>query len=981
MNRLAMQIPKLASFLSGSAVLGLVSAMAWAPLYDQAVFAQATLTLNDSNIVVRSPFRTGMNIGCSNYYENCQIFSNLVGYSNPGMEPGTVRQLQDLNIAGTSISFTDYNQYSILPAGFWTGGKFQIVESISGGAENGCAGTITWSSGPNRAYVAKFSWDGKSVVTFTGPNGFVAGTSIVKIAELQNGSFLNEKRGKVTSASATSFSVTLSDPPKDAARTSGSFGLVQTDTKFVAPTYTIDPVTNQGRSGCAGHFAAGDIVILSKTHSPTPESWWEAGYGGVFNPALAGGAQMLSDTSDLCLTCGSQALDLHFPAKGGTVQFWEYYDANPNEDIFVLMNGTYQVSFWAKAGSGNPELRTHAYRGGRGGFDCGTHVTHLTSSWAQYSYNCIAAESMTGPGPASSSAGIQFNGLAPAGAADIYIDNVSFKKISSVDATNDTVFRDEIVHAFRDLYPAPCAAPATIRYWVDQNSETIDNWTRPNYARNPTGTGFAISPGGQNNYQLSLEDFLVLVENIQKTTGCPVHPYISVPVTLLNSDAANLVEFLAAPAEAKSSVYGQRRVAFGHSTPWTKVFNNIYLSFCNECWNGSFVYQVIQGDHSGKSLVYYDYSLRSQHVFAAMRKDAYFQPNLKLGLDLLTAANFSGDNAIAQSHPDYVEIEDYSYGSVSSYATPQAIWPPLYFEVPMQMKSSDDPHNFYKSWSDYSKQETCGPSGKAHCMVNIYEQGEGTISGSIANVQHDLDEVNAGAGYGIAAALQFLIHQQLAPNAFGPQNYFALTEYRNGASGSASAKLWGSLVDAGGASAATNAARYGGSYTPRPQFLAMQLANKSVIGPMFSCPISSNPTYSFPGSSTNGPSGKLPSMKDVPYLYAFCFENGSNRSLLFFNTDTVNSHAITLAGSNLPTYKVTQRQYAVAANPNAMNEAHTGEYTGKTAGAVNVTTSTVSTSSRWTLPPYSITAIDYSIGSKSTAHTPAFSPAVSSGSQ
>jgi hypothetical protein len=95
----------------------------------------------------------------------------------------------------------------------------------------------------------------------------------------------------------------------------------------------------------------------------------------------------------------------------------------------------------------------------------------------------------------------------------------------------------------------------------------------------------------------------------------------------------------------------------------------------------------------------------------------------------------------------------------------------------------------------------------------------------------------------------------------------------------------------------------------------------------------------------------------------------------------VNSHAITLAGSNLPTYKVTQRQYAVAANPNAMNEAHTGEYTGKTAGAVNVTTSTVSTSSRWTLPPYSITAIDYSIGSKSTAHTPAFSPAVSSGSQ
>jgi hypothetical protein len=86
----------------------------------------------------------------------------------------------------------------------------------------------------------------------------------------------------------------------------------------------------------------------------------------------------------------------------------------------------------------------------------------------------------------------------------------------------------------------------------------------------------------------------------------------------------------------------------------------------------------------------------------------------------------------------------------------------------------------------------------------------------------------------------------------------------------------------------------------------MQLANKSVIGFMFSCPISSNPTYNFPGSSTNGPSGKLSAPKNLPYLLAFCFENGNNRSLLFFNTDTGNSHAIALAGSNLPAGTVTQ---------------------------------------------------------------------------
>jgi hypothetical protein len=93
----------------------------------------------------------------------------------------------------------------------------------------------------------------------------------------------------------------------------------------------------------------------------------------------------------------------------------------------------------------------------------------------------------------------------------------------------------------------------------------------------------------------------------------------------------------------------------------------------------------------------------------------------------------------------------------------------------------------------------------------------------------------------------------------------------------------------------------------------------------------------------------------------------NNRSLLFYNTDTGNSHAIALAGSNLPAGTVTQRQYAVAVNPNTMSEAHTGEYTGKTAGAVNVTTSSVKMSSTWTLPPYSITAIDYAVGGTPTA--------------
>jgi len=932
----------------------LVALLALVPVFG----AAQQVTLNDSSIVVKSPFRSGMNLGCISFYDNCQVFKNLVGYNNPNMEPGTIRQIENLKNAGTATTFTDYNQYNLLPANFWTGGNFQVLEAVNGGPEKGCQGTIASNAGLNVAYVTAWSWDGTSVATFTGSNSYVAGVSTVAIWNLGAGSFLNGKTGNVTAANSTSFTVS-GISASHAAASSGDFGYVQTNSTYTAPVYSINPVTNQGKRGCAAPFSAGDIVLLYQTVSPTPQTWWDGNYGGIWKSSSSGGVQMLSDTADLCATCGSQALDLHFPSSDGTISLREYYDATPTVDYFVLMNGTYQGSFWAKAASGSPRLTTHAHRGDTGGFDCGTQSYTLTAAWQNFTFSCTAAETAAGLVSGGANAELDFNVAASGGAADAYLDNVSFQKTAPVDSTNNTVFRDEVVQAYRDFYPQPCSVPGTMRYWVNQNAESIDNWTRPDYARNPTGTGYGIGPGGQNAYQLSLEDFLVLVQNIQATTGCPVYPYIEIPVTVTNADAANLVEFLAAPPSATTSAYGQRRVNLGQRTPWTSVFNMIYLSFGNECWNNSFMYQYLRGDSTGGDSSYADYAVRARHVYAAMRGNTYYPSNVRLGMNVQTQNNWSADAAIKLAKPDFVEGEDYSYGSVSSFATPAAIWAPLYFEVALQMLSSTDPHNFYADWKDYGSQDTCGGSGTAHCQFNIYEQGEGTSSGSISNSQVDLDHVNAGAGYGIAAALQFLIHQQVAPSTFGPQNYFALNEYRNGSSGSATAKLWGIMVDMGGASAATNAGRYGGSYTPRPQYLALQLANKSMIGPMFSCPITSGPTYNFPGSSTNGPSGKLPALANVPYLFAFCFENGTNRSLLFLNTDTVASHTISLAGSNLPTGTVTQRQYAVTSNPNAMNEADSGTYTGNVAGAVSITNSRIAAPTSLTLPPYSVTAIDY----------------------
>ena len=46
----------------------------------------------------------------------------------------------------------------------------------------------------------------------------------------------------------------------------------------------------------------------------------------------------------------------------------------------------------------------------------------------------------------------------------------------------------------------------------------------------------------------------------------------------------------------------------------------------------------------------------------------------------------------------------------------------------------------------------------------------------------------------------------------------------------------------------------GATNNVRPSFLGVQLANQSIIGPMYSCPIANNLTYNFAGS----PNGNAP---------------------------------------------------------------------------------------------------------------------------
>jgi LysM repeat protein len=732
----------------------------------------------------------------------------------------------------------------------------------------------------------------------------------------------------------------------------GCTGTIASNT---GPNYPVTGVTTwvspvvTAASACAAPFSVGDTVIMSKSAYPTPESWWETGGQGGTAGTAAGGAQLLSDTTDLCATCGTQALNMNATVAGSKATAAWYFDSESTDNIFVLMNGTYQLSFWAKLASGTPVLTASASRGSQGGFNCGSYVPKLTSTWAQYTWTCTAAESAsTTPGAAQ--VALQVTG------GSVYLDNVSFQKMAT-DASNTTVLRDEVIQTLQNYYgPAIGKNPGMFRYWVNQNAETMSNWTQPDYAHAPTsgGTGYFVGPGGAGSISLSLEDYLAICQMLN------AEPYLEVPVTFSTADAANLVEFLASPS---STTYGGRRAALGQTEPWTSVFSNIHLSFCNECWNGqSFAGQSLaMRSNAPNQEYYYDYSVRARDIFAAMRADSYYsKSSFDLVMNAQTAINYTMDAAIQRARPDSVEIEDYTYGPVNSFTPDSALWQPAMVDPWEKVTNPSDIRNFYQSVHDYQSQNTCGASGTATCNVNIYEWGQGTISGSID--QTHLDYINAGAGEGVVMALQPLLNLQYY--GIRPQSFFSLTEFKNSAANGMTSKLWGNTIDMGGA---TN--------NVRPEFLAVSLVNQSIIGPMYACPITSNLTYNFAGSP-NG-NAAMPAMTNVPYLYAFCFENGTKRSLVLINTDLTSSHNLSFGGINPPAGTVTERQLAPS-ELDDMNEAATGSATNLTRASVSIDTSTLSSPSSISLPPFSVTALDYTSPGPQAAAMPTFSPAAGS---
>lgn len=704
---------------------------------------------------------------------------------------------------------------------------------------------------------------------------------------------------------------------------SGTIASNTTASSSTGPTYTF-------ASACSTAVQEGDVIVLRNAISCTPEADWESSHSGWWE-GVSGGGKLISECS--APYDGVQSLRLDATASGSSAGIASYIDS-ASYVSGILINGQYTISGYYKT-EGSPTFtvtvgRTTTSSAGNP-FSCGTHTFAASSSWTPFSFVCTGAETNQ----------IELQPIAVSFTAQngtVILDDVSFQKSSGTDATNTTVFRDELIAALKKHCAGASltGVPCELRDWAGQNADEIDNTIKPLFQRRIAVNTFNYDyAGGQGTPSMSvgLEEFLELCRAVD------AEPYYALPETTGADEGGPWMEYLNG---ATSTTYGAKRAANGQTSSWLTAFPSIHLAMGNENWNESQSGEGL-GYRSSAPDMYYDYSTDAAGVWNGMRADSW--PSGGTGIDLVLGfqdgnVNYGVSEAMTRTSATSGELAPYTQFYVGDVTPLTALWNPLMYEVVSNTNNT--------STVFYQQSQAVKNKGK----LNVYEFDNSTLQGPSTVTQSVLDSFTDAAGYGTATALQALQHLQ-----FGivDQNFFSLTQYYVDGPNGTKVHNWGAFIDMGGA---TNAIR--------PQELGMEMANAAIIGPMYSCPVTNPTTYNLASNHNGYDSNGTPAQNNIPQEYAYCFLSGMQRSMIVINVDITNSHAITFAGSQAPSGQVTMTRYAPS-SISVRNEAAGTASTNTATQNVSISAPVVLSSPTGdTLPPYSITRYDWSIGDSST---------------
>jgi hypothetical protein len=558
-----------------------------------------------------------------------------------------------------------------------------------------------------------------------------------------------------------------------------------------------------------------------------------------------------------------------------------YADTTGSHDYLLLQTGqTFGFSLKTIAISGNPVISVSITRlnGLGGGVSPASQSLSPSASWTTQPLSFNGAENT---GVAYGDLEIR---LCNTGTGTAYVDDADFERTSNLNASNTSVYRDEVVASLEALNPG------SLRLWDYQLGETLADWTNPIFGRHfqssLQGQSYVTATSGRNagSTAQGLTDFLGLCELIG------AKPWITIPVSWPAADYSNLIDFLAGGA---NTVYGAKRIASGHPATYGSTLGTIYIEFGNEPWNSVFAgINMPNFSYATTSNGMLSYGHWSGTAMSVMKGNSNYSSAFRLIVNMQAVSTYEYTNHILpnNSYLDAVSVAPYiGTGQLNSAATLDAEWNP----------------DTAFAWGDSN--DTAGSAGNGWTYayvagqskpVYIYEDNENQISGSVTTAV--LQNHSSSFMAGTTVAQQMLEHLKiLGPNA--PQNIWSLAQDQFTNSSSVSIPLYGIIKEAGGEWSGT------GGFIQRPLALATQIANDSIIGPEYSSSVTNPDTYS------TGPANGFAAESRVPYEFAYCFKNNSSRSCVLVNTDPVNSHTFVLTGDSAPS-AATTRTLSMAGN-------------------------------------------------------------------
>jgi len=595
-----------------------------------------------------------------------------------------------------------------------------------------------------------------------------------------------------------------------------------------------------------GTIGAGDWLEVEKEFPGDPAAgWW---------PTLRGGAQLEAEHADLPPGLPvHQALRIEASGAGQSADVNAFFDSTAGM-TFVRLRGRYRLSFWAKAIRGPAVMHVHVGREVAGVRRYVDEDIRLTPVWAEYREEFNANEVNLPPGTVN--VGFSLTG------GSVLLDNADLEQMGG-DASNRTVFRDEVVETLKEL------RPGVLRLMESKAGlgSSIDNLLAAPMARERAG--YLTRFEREEDIAIGIPEFLDLCQEVG------ADPWIVAPTGMNLEDARKLAQYLAGPATTPG---GALRMAAGRREPWTRAFRTIHIELGNETWNS--IFQGESMDHPAA------YGQWANAVFTAFRAAAGADAG-RFDLVIGTQAGYAGRNSAllaAVPQANSLAIAPYLMSGITQWSNDDELYSPLLAQ-PEQM-----------SLEGFVQAAAATAGGR---QLAVYEVNLHTTGGDPP--QSVLDRFTPSSAAGVAVAGHML--RMMRDHGIRDEMLFCLEGYQFGRTDGKTVMLWGTVVamDADG--------------RKRPQFLAESLANRAIRGDLVKVEITGeNPTHDQP------PGNDGVSLRNVHEIDAYAFRDGKRHSLIVFNYGLHNARRIKIDTPGLAHDANATLSRLVSSSPGDTNE-------------------------------------------------------------